>query len=70
MNNELLARVLLLGVGSVLLLCGLWALHSGKVVSTWARIEYRPSLVYWLTTAALIGAGAMNLVLVLRSLLR
>jgi hypothetical protein len=57
-------------IGLLLFVYGLWALYSGEVLSTWARIEYRPSLIYWVTVIALTVTGGLNVAFGIRSLLR
>ncbi len=57
------ARLILIGVGTLMLGYGLWGLYSGRIVSTWARVEYRPSVAYWITVVTLVGLGAVNVVL-------
>ena len=70
MKNAQLVRLLLLGGGSLLLLYGLWALHSGWLISTWAQVAYRPSLIYWITVVALLVIGGVNILIALRSFFR
>ena len=60
----------LIVAGGALLAYGLWALHSGWVVSTWARVEYRPSIPYWITVVALVVIGGVNVAMGVRMLLR
>ena len=56
--------------GGLLLAYGLWGLSSGRIISTWARFEYRPSVQYWITVIALVGIGGMNVLLGIRMLVR
>lgn len=58
-----LSRGIALGVGSLILAYGIFSLRAGWVISTWARIEYRPSAVYWITVVALLGIGGVNVAL-------
>ena len=55
----LLAGVLLFGYG-------LWALYSGRVISTWGQMAPRSSVFYWVVTIALLVAGALNLFMAFR----
>ena len=64
-----LSRGITLGAGSVLLAYGLFSLRAGWVIGTWARIEYRPSAVYWITVSALLAIGGVNVALAMKSLL-
>ena len=59
-------RLAIFIVATLLLSYGLWSLYSGWVVSTWARIEYRPGIFYWITVLALIVVGILNLAVLLR----
>ena len=61
-------RVLRISAGAVLLTAGLWGLFSGKMLTTWAQIAYRPSIIYWITVIALIVLGVANIVVGIRSL--
>jgi hypothetical protein len=61
-------RLATIGGGSLLLAYGLWGLHSGWIISTWMRIEPRGTAAYWITVAALIAMGSVNLVIGLYSL--
>ena len=45
---------------------GLWALRSGKVISTWGQMAHRPSVFYWVVTLALLLLGGLNLFMALR----
>lgn len=62
--------ICLLVAGSLLLAYGVWGLYSGWIVSTWARIEYRPSVQYWITVGALVAIGSFNIVFAFRLFLR
>lgn len=66
MNHRKQVHWLLLIVGVLLLANGLWGLTAGQVVSTWARLEYRPSVPYWITVTACLGGGVSSLVLAVR----
>ena len=63
-------RIFLITAGSLLLAYGLYALFSGWVISTWARVEYRTSVQYWITVVALIAIGAVNVGIGIRSFFR
>lgn len=56
---SLLAGLLLVGYG-------LLALHTGQVISTWARMAHRPDPIYWVTVSAFLLLGVANLVFALR----
>ncbi|MCK5439965.1 MAG: hypothetical protein KAI97_08470 [Gemmatimonadetes bacterium] len=60
-------RIVALIAGIVFTAIGVWCLVSGRAPSTWARMEYRPSLLYWVVTLALLLLGILNLVVALRS---
>jgi hypothetical protein len=45
---------------------GLWALFSGRVISTWGQMAQRPSIFYWVVTLALLLLGGLNLFMALR----
>jgi len=60
-------RVITIAGGLLLLLYGLWALHSGIVISTWGRMAYRPSAIFWITVIAFLLLGGLNLVIGVRS---
>jgi hypothetical protein len=57
----------MLFAGGLILAYGIFSLRAGWVISTWARIEYRPSAIYWITVIALIGIGGVNVALGLKS---
>lgn len=59
-------RLFIIAAGLILAAYGLYALYSGSVISTWARMAHRPSLIYWVTTAAFLLMGAINLAIALR----
>ncbi len=56
--------------GGLLLCYGLWGLYSGWIISTWARVEYRPSVQYWITVVALIVIGGVNVGMGIRAYFR
>lgn len=70
MHPKTMMRIITLGGGSLLLAYGLWALCSGKVISTWARFAYRPSVIYWITVLAFLLLGIFNIAFGIRSFLR
>ena len=55
--------LLLILLGMALFCYGLSALFTGKVISTWAQMAYRPSIIYWITVLAFLLIGGMNVVL-------
>ena len=63
-------RLITLGVGGLLFIYALYALRSGKVISTWARFAYRPSPIYWITVLALLLMGGLSLYFGIRSFFR
>ena len=64
------ARWVPLIAGVLLLAYGGFALHSGRVISTWGQWNYRPGFLYWVTTLVFVGAGIANLVVAVRMWLR
>jgi hypothetical protein len=66
-SNPNLARTISLLAALALLGYGLWALHTGRVITTWARMAYRPDPIYWVTVSAFLCLGAANLVYALCS---
>lgn len=59
-------RLVPLAAGAAILGYGLWALYSGKVISTWAQTAHRPNPFYWIVTISLLLIGALNLFVALR----
>ncbi len=64
------AWIVPLVLGTLILAYGLWALRSGRVISTWGQMAYRPSVIYWVTTIALILVGILNVAFGVRLLAR
>jgi len=60
-------RTISLVFGLLFLGWGIWALQSGKVISTWGQMAHRPSLFYWVVTLSLLSIGLLNLVVAFRS---
>jgi hypothetical protein len=63
-------RLITIGIGGLILAYGVYALYSGKIISTWARFAYRPSPIYWITVAALVLLGGLNVLFGIRSFFR
>jgi hypothetical protein len=59
-------RLIPLAAGILLLGYGLWALYSGKVISTWGQMAQRPNAFYWIATVAFILVGVLNLIVAFR----
>jgi hypothetical protein len=60
-------RLITIGGGLLLLLYGVYSLHSGSIITIWARMAPRPTLVYWITVVACLMLGVMNLFIGIRS---
>ncbi len=60
-------RIPILVAGVLLVAYGLWGLYSGKILSTWGQVQYRPSVIYWVTVGLLILLGGANIWVVIRS---
>ncbi len=60
-------RLITIGGGLLLILYGLYSIHSGSIITIWARLAPRPTLVYWITLAACLLIGVMNLFMGIRS---
>ncbi|MBM3286152.1 MAG: hypothetical protein FJY88_02215 [Candidatus Eisenbacteria bacterium] len=59
-------RLIPIVAGVLFLAYGLYALHSGRIISTWGRFSYRPNAIYWITTGAFLLLGVMNLIMGLK----
>lgn len=60
-------RLIALIAGLLFTATGVWCLASGRAPSTWGQVAYRPSLIYWIVTLALLLLGIMNLFVALGS---
>jgi hypothetical protein len=59
-------RLFVIAAGLIITAYGLYALYSGSVISTWWQLAHRPSVIYWITVAALLLVGVANVVFGLR----
>ena len=53
-------RLVALVAGLLFLAYGLWALYSGRVISTWGQTAYRPNVFYWIATVAFLLLGVVS----------